>query len=99
MRVTHASSSANITLFEYRRTRIDFGCDEKRSDSRSGPPSGSLELVLAHHRTRVLTLSRDIAVNELDDRNRCCVRLADAGLDHPGVSAVAAGVARAENVE
>ena len=25
MRVTHSSSSANISLFEYRRTRIDFG--------------------------------------------------------------------------
>ena len=25
MRVTHTSSSANISLFEYRRTRIDFG--------------------------------------------------------------------------
>lgn len=25
MRVTHTNSSANITLFEYRRTRIDFG--------------------------------------------------------------------------
>src|SRR3546814_7642106 len=45
-------------------------------------------LVILFDRTRILALGIDVAVDEFDDRDRCRVRSADAGLDHAGVTAV-----------
>src|SRR3546814_12121456 len=56
-------------------------------------------LVILFDRTRILALGIDVAVDEFDDRDRCRVRSADAGLDHAGVTAVAILVAFGEDVE
>src|SRR5256885_11547 len=60
---------------------------------------GGFELFFAQHRTRVLTLGGDVAVDELDHRNWRRVGRTDAGLDHARVAAVTIGVARREHVE
>src|SRR5690349_18754316 len=58
-----------------------------------------LELFLVDHRAGILALGADVAIDELDHRDRGGVRRADAGLDDPRVAAVAAGVARSDHVE
>src|SRR5205814_10628143 len=57
------------------------------------------EFFLGHDRTRILALGRGVAIDELDYRDRRCVRRANAGLDDPGVAAVAVGVALGDDVE
>src|SRR3546814_1507468 len=60
---------------------------------------GSIQIVIAHDRPRILALGRNVAVDELDDRHRRRIRRADAGLDDAGIAALAIGVTRAEHVE
>src|SRR5690349_16417990 len=55
--------------------------------------SGFLERILVLDRAAVLPLGVDVAVDQFDDRDRRGVRSTDAGLDDPGVAALAAGVA------
>ncbi len=47
----------------------------------------------------VLALGGDVAVDELDDRDRRGVGGANAGLDDPAIAAIALGVARGDHVE
>src|SRR5687767_3503994 len=61
--------------------------------------SGGLFELLALDRARILTLGRNIAIDELDDRDRRGVGRANAGLNDAGVAAVAIGVAGGEYVE
>src|SRR3546814_16338448 len=56
-------------------------------------------LVILFDRTRILALGVDVAIDEFDDRDRCRVRSADAGLDHAGLTAVAILVAFGEDAE
>src|SRR5579863_8803914 len=51
------------------------------------------------HWTGIEALGIDIAVDELDDRHRRVVAIAEAGLDDAGVTAVAVLVAGSENFE
>src|SRR3546814_6880336 len=46
---------------------------------------GSIQIVIAHDRPRILALGRNVAVDELDDRHRRRIRRADAGLDDAGI--------------
>src|SRR3569623_1097143 len=58
-----------------------------------------VEVLVVHHRARILALGADVAVDELDDRHRRGVRGADTGLDDAGVATVAVGVARGQHGE
>jgi hypothetical protein len=60
---------------------------------------GFVELVGALDRTAVLPLGGDVAVDQLDDRDRRRVRCAKAGLDDPAIAAASVGVARRQRVE
>src|SRR3954463_3361564 len=62
-------------------------------------PSGGLELFLIHHRSGILALGADVAVDELDHRDRGSIRRTDARLDDARVAAVAVSVSRSYDVE
>ena len=86
--------SAEIGRLEVGELSIPFLSE---ADPRSGR---SVDLVVeALHRARILSLGRDVAIDELDDRHLGGVRGADAGLDHAGVTTVAIGIARGQNVK
>src|SRR3569623_1429210 len=57
-----------------------------------------VEVLVVHHRARILALGADVAVDELDDRHRRGVRGADTGLDDAGIATLAVGVARGQHV-
>src|SRR3546814_18636769 len=59
---------------------------------------GSIQIVIAHDRPRILALGRNVAVDELDERHRRPIRRADAGLDDAGIAALQIGAPRAEHV-
>src|SRR4051812_8051868 len=70
-----------------------------QATGRAGGSGGfGLEFVLGD-RARILPLGGDVAVDELDDRDRRRVGGADAGLDDAGIAAVAVRVARPQHVE
>src|SRR6185295_2336307 len=62
----------------------------------SSRDSLALGLFLGLDRAGILTLGRDVAVDELDDRHRGHVAVAEARLQHAGVAAGAALVAVGE---
>jgi hypothetical protein len=61
--------------------------------------SRSVFSVVGVNRTRILAASRNVAIDQLDDRHRRGVRSADAGLDHAGVTTGAVSIALCQHVE
>src|SRR5262245_57339895 len=51
------------------------------------------------HRSGILPFRLDVAVDELDDRDRSGIAVAEAGLEHAGVAAVAVLVAGTKHLE
>lgn len=74
-------------------------CDDLQFSAGGG--SGCLLLIFVGvlHRARILALGGDVAVDQLDDRDRRRVGGAQAGLDDAGIAALALGVALGQHVE
>src|SRR5579884_680014 len=98
-------SAAGEMRIALKTIRANYAARARTRGAKSPPAlranggSGGGEVFLNHHWAAILTFCACVAVDELDYRDRRRIRSADAGLDDPGIAAVAARIARRNHIE